>query len=112
MSDYFGPAGLCGRDITIRSAQLPSGRTVRGYIQPMDPRNAGEVRRRLRPGTLNAAEYLLIAGPSALTEGETEVTVSSGGRLYELVRAESFGVGGAVGHWEGVLRLKEAAGDG
>ena len=111
MRDYFASAALFGRDMTVRSAQAPSGRVVRGYIQPLDPRDSEKAHRHTRPGLVNAEEYLLIAGPSALSDGETGVTVSSGGKLYELVRAERFRVGNTAGHWEGVLRLKEAADD-
>lgn len=106
MTDYYAAAARCGRDMTVRSAQLPSGRSARGYIQPLDPEDTKKYGFAARPGRVDDERYLLIVGPGALVSGETGVTVSSGGRLYELLRAESVSVGGVVTHWEGVLRLK------
>ncbi|MEG1633332.1 MAG: hypothetical protein RR314_04700 [Oscillospiraceae bacterium] len=107
MTAYFASAALCGRELTIKSAQQPAGRSTRGYIEPIDGSDTLRYSRPTRPGRVNAEEYLLIVGPSGIAEGETEISVTAGGRVYRLLRAEPIYVGGRIGHWEGVLRLKE-----
>lgn len=109
MNGYFGAAAAYGRDIVVSSAQTPAGRAGRGFVQPIDPSDAEKYDRPARPGRADKREYLLIADPSALADGETGVTVTVGGKTYELLRAEGVYVRGELGHWEGVLRLKGGA---
>lgn len=108
---YFAAAARRAREIAVTSAQCPGGRAVRGFIEPLAPTDTDALCRRTKAGTVNGEHYLLLAGPEALLPGETDVTLVCGGETYVLVRAEPvFGAGGAVGHWEGVLRLKGGGG--
>jgi hypothetical protein len=106
MSGYFAAPAAYGRSLTLRSAQTPTGRVCRGFVQPIRQGESGDIHAPTLPGRADRREYLLIAEPAALTGGETGVTVTVDGSTYELLRAEAYYVGGALGHWEGVLRLK------
>lgn len=106
MSGYFAAPAAYGRTLTVRSAQTPTGRVCRGFVQAVNALDAEASGYPAAPGRADRREYLLIAEPAALTGGETGVTVSVDGKTYELLRAEGYYVGDALGHWEGVLRLK------
>lgn len=111
MTDYFKKAARYGRSLMVTSAQSPQGRTITGYIGPADGRGTARLAENTRLGKMNKEEYLLIADPSAIIPGETALTVAADGKLYQVLRAEPIFVGGGIGHWEGVLRLKGAAAD-
>ncbi len=109
MTGAFRAAAEYGRMLTVKSAENPAGRTVRGFIQPLDIRDASRPDRPTKPGLVNDQRYLLLVPANAIDEGETEITVTAGSRLYELLRAESVTIGAETSHWEGVLRLKGGA---
>lgn len=111
MTDYFAAAAPLGRPLILRSAERPGARSVRGFVQPLSPRDASEQGRPARPGRPDRREYLLLVPAAALEAGETDVIVSDGERVYELLRAEPVYADGTTGHWEGVLRLKGGTGN-
>jgi hypothetical protein len=109
MTGYFGAAARYGLDISVSSAECPSGRPAKGFVSPLHPTETENLRKSTRPGKVNGEKYLLIAEPAAIVRGETDVVVTADGKVFELLRAEPVYTGGTVGHWEGVLRLKGPA---
>jgi hypothetical protein len=73
--------------------------------------NLSDLRRHTHPGRVNQEKYVLITEPNAIVEGETRLTVTVDGKIYEVLRAEPVYVRGGIGHWEGVMRLKGGAAD-
>jgi hypothetical protein len=99
MTGYFAAAAPYGLGLTVTSVECPEGRAAKGFISPMDAADTENLRRATRPGRLNREKYLLIAEPSAIAAGETELLVTADGKLYEVLRAEPVYAGGGIGHW-------------
>lgn len=111
MTGYFAAAARQGMDLVVTGAGNTAGREVRGYISPIDAADPEKFHKNTRPGRVNGEKYLLIAEPAAIVQGEMGLTVTAAGKVYEVLRAEPVYVGGRLGHWEGVLRLKGGAAD-
>lgn len=111
MTGYFDFAAKYGRDLNVKSAECPAGRAARGFISPLHATDTENQRKSTRPGKVRGEKYLLIAEYAAIGDGETEVTVTADGKVYEVLRAEPVYAGENIGHWEGVLRLKGGAAD-
>lgn len=111
MTSYFSAAAKVGREIIIKSVECPAGRAAKGFLSPLNATDTENLRKSTRPGRVKGEKYLLIAEPTAIAAGETEVVVTADGVAYELLRAEPVYVGEILGHWEGVLRLKGGAAD-
>ena len=109
-----GWADLCirkfGAPVKVTSAETPEGREGRGIISPITPRDLNDKALVSSAGVYDRERYLFIAQSSLSAAEEAGRTVTCGNVIYELRRAEPVTVGGALSHWEGVLRLKEGAG--
>ena len=84
MRGYFAAAARRGRGLVIASAENPGGRQARGYVGPMGGANLSDLRRHTHPGRVNQEKYVLITEPNAIVEGETRLTVTVDGKIYEV----------------------------
>ena len=79
-----------------------SGNSAKGFISPIDPKNAENKHIPLPTGVANEARYLLITS-AEISEGET---VTAHSENYEALRCEPIYFAGEVSHYECVLRPK------
>lgn len=91
----YGEEIVCGYD------------SFKGFISPIEPKNADNKHVPLPAGIANEAEYLLITN-TALAE---KAVVGVHGESYEVRRAEPIYFAGEVSHYECVLRPKGSADD-
>ena len=111
MTGYFDFVAKYGRDINVSSAECPEGRSARGFLSPLRGTDTENLRKSTHLGKVRGEKYLIIAEPTAIVDGETEVMVAAEGKVYEVLRTEPVYLSGNIGHWEGVLRLKGGADD-
>ena len=76
--------------------------SAKGFISPIDPKNAENKHIPLPTGVANEARYLLITNIN-IAEGGSVITHSE---EYEVLRTEPIYFSGAVSHYECVLRPK------
>lgn len=81
--------------------------SFKGFISPIEPKNANNKHVPLAAGIANEAEYLLITN-TALAE---KAVVGVHGENYEVRRVEPIYFAGEVSHYECVLRPKGSASD-
>ena len=93
-----------GQPLRLKCAGDGEWREFTGIIHPI--MGSGEAAIPTPPGITDRRKYLLVAPPEVFC-GQHEgcrATVSGGGMLYELLRAEPMTLAGEITHWEGVLR--------
>lgn len=83
------------------------GVPCKGFISPIDPKNAENKHLPLPAGIANEARYLLITGVS-VAEG---ASVIAHAEEYEVLRTEPIYFAGEVSHYECVLRPKGRVSD-
>ncbi len=76
--------------------------SAKGFISPIDPKNAENKHIPLPAGVANEARYLLITNINIAEGG----SVVAHGENYEVLRTEPIYFSGAVSHYECVLRPK------
>lgn len=81
--------------------------SFKGFISPIEPKNAENKHIPLPAGIANEAEYLLITN----FELAEKATVCAHGENYEVRRVEPIYFAGEVSHYECVLRPKGSADD-
>lgn len=90
-----------GEDIVCGSEHF------KGFISPIDPKNADKRNHPLAAGVADNTEYLLITD----AELSESATVCTHGKSYEVRRAEPIYYAGSVSHYEYVLRPKGSVGN-
>lgn len=101
--DIFSAIARFGEEMTVFSQQCTAGRSARGFIQAIEPKNTEKPRTRTAAGVADRATMLLMVGKEAILPEETGVTVAFGEKRYELLRRETVGCGN-MKHWECVVR--------
>lgn len=102
MSGRFDCLWRFGRILTLFDTRSPSGRTFRGFLEPMDRRTSTE-RIRTKAGLATKEKYRLFAEPrETFPEGEGS-RLQCGGEFFRLLRAKAMYDGETLTHRECVL---------
>ncbi len=98
----------CGREMTLFSEAAPEGRKVLGHIQPIGQTDTDSLHIQALPGGVRRGKFLLLLGPKDLKWTDKGAWVSCDGRAYTILRADPMTFGGAITHWEAIVRMKGA----
>lgn len=105
MREYFNKLSSIAKTLTITSNEQTLGRIAKGFIQLMDRDNTDNYNHQ-PVGILDDRRYLIIAEAAAFTITEGDISVFDGDTEYSAMHVEPVYLGKKIGHWEGVLKLK------
>lgn len=95
-----------GDNLSIKDGETE--KAVRGFLSPMDSKNAKIHRRAFPAGYSDDARLFVLLPADALFDDAPGKTLIHGSESYELLSATPVYFLGELDHWEGILRLKEA----